>query len=469
VTGIFTKTDSAGLPAATGNASISGDASRQRIAEFSGLAEDLLRRARARGADQCELSLSESRGLNVSVRMGDVETVEFARDRSLSLTVYFDQRKASASSADLSSAGLEATLDQACAIARYTEADPMAGLANADRMATRIDDYDSWHPWSLEPDAAIALGIACETAGRQADQRIANSQGATVSTSENIGVYANSHGFVGGERMTSHSISCALIAGQGDAMQRDDWYTTALAATDLEAPEQVGLRAAERALSRLDPRMPPTGNVPVLFSAEMARGLIGNLLGAVAGGAQYREASFLLGAIGERLFPDWFALRERPHLQRGFRSAAFDSDGVATVESNLVTGGVLQRYLLDAYSARKLGLESTGNAGGVHNLDVSLGDDDLHALLRGMGRGLYVTELMGQGVNPVTGDYSRGASGFWVENGELAYAVDEITIAGNLRQMFLALEAVGREIDPRSYVRTGPILIGQMTVAGSCS
>jgi PmbA protein len=448
------------------------DVSQQRIAELSNLAEDLLRRARARGAGQAELSLSESRGLNVAVRMGDVETVEYMRDRGLSLTVYFGDReqgwrKASASTADLSASGLEATLDQACAIARYTEADPMAGLADADRMASRIDDYDRWHPWALEPDAAIALGIACETAGRDVDPRISNSEGASVNTGESISVYANSHGFVGGERGTSHSIACSLIAGEGDAMQRDDWYTAGLAASDLEAPEQVGLRAAERALRRLDPRTAPTGNVPVLFSSEMARGLIGHLLGVVAGGAQYRETSFLLGAVGERLFPDWFALRERPHLQRGFRSTAFDGNGVATVESSIITGGTLQRYLLDAYSARKLGLATTGNAGGVHNLDASLGNDDLPALLRGMGRGLYVTELMGDGVNPVTGDYSRGAAGFWVENGELAYPVDEITIAGNLRQMFLALEAVGNDIDPRSHVRTGSMLIGRMTVAGS--
>jgi PmbA protein len=450
------------------------DASLERIAELSTLAEDLLRRARVRGVDQCALSLSESRGFNVAVRMGEVETVEYMRDRGLSLTVYFGGsesgvRKASASTADLSPSGLEATLDQACAIARYTEADPMAGLADAARMAPRVEDFDRWHPWALEPDAAVALGIACETAGRDADPRISNSEGASINTGESISVYANSHGFIGGERSTSHSISCSLIAGQGEAMQRDDWYTAALAASGLESPEQVGLRAAERTLSRLDPRHAPTGSFPVLFSAEMARSLIGHLLGAVAGGAQYREASFLLGAVGERIFPDWFALRERPHLQRGFRSSSFDAEGVATVESNLVTGGTLQRYLLDSYSARKLGLATTGNAGGVANLDASLGQDDLPALLRGMGRGLYVTGLMGQGINPVTGDYSRGASGFWIEGGQIAYPVDEVTVAGNLREMFLALEAVGCDVDPRSHIRTGSMLIGAMTVAGSAS
>lgn len=442
------------------------DISQQRIAELSDLAGDLLRRARARGADQCELSLSESRGLSVGVRMGDVETVEYTRDRSLSLTVYFEHRKASASTADLSAAGLESTLDQVCAIARYTEPDPFAGLADADRMATRVEDFDQWHPWALDADAAVQIGIACESAGRQSDPRISNSEGASVNSNEGITIYANSHGFIGGTRGTSHSISCSLIAGQGEAMQRDDWYTLGLAATDLESPEQVGRQAAERALRRLDPRRAPTGRFPVLFSAEMARGLIGHLLGAVSGGAQYRQSSFLLGAVGERLFPDWFALRERPHLRRGLRSGSCDGEGVATVESNLVTGGTLQRYLLDSYSARKLGLRNTGNAGGVFNLEATLGHDDLPALLRGMGRGLYVTELMGQGVNPVTGDYSRGAAGFWVEGGQIAYPVDEITIAGNLRQMFLALEAVGTDVDLRSHVRTGSMLIGAMTVAG---
>ena len=449
------------------DAPLTADASTTRIAELSALAADLITRARARGADQAELVLNESRGLNVGVRMGDVETVEYTRDRGLSLTVYFNQRKASASSADLSPASLEATLDQACAIARYTEADPAAGLGDAQRMATEFADLDLWHPWALDADAAVELGIACETAGRDADTRIGNSEGASVSSGEQIGVYANSHGFVGGERGTHHSISCSLIAGHGDAMRRDYWYTTALSANDLEAPEAVGRRAAERAVRRLDPRSPPTGNFPVLFSSEMARSLVGHLLGAVAGSAQYREASFLLGAMGEHVFPKWFSLHERPQQRRGMNSANFDGDGVATLDSDLIRDGVLARYVLGSYSARRLGLQSTGNAGGVHNLIASEGLQDLPTLLRGMGRGLYVTELMGQGVNAVTGDYSRGAAGFWVENGELAYPVDEATIAGSLKQIFLALEAVGSEVDPRSHIRVGPMLIGTMMVAGS--
>ena len=448
-------------------AAVVTDASTARIAELSALAAELIERARARGADQAELVLSESRGLNVGVRMGDVETVEYMRDRGLSLTVYFNQRKASASSADLSPASLEATLDQACAIARYTEADPAAGLGDAERMATEFPDLDLWHPWTLDADAAVELGIACETAGREADTRIGNSEGASVSSGEQIGVYANSHGFVAGERGTHHSISCSLIAGHGDGMQRDYWYTTALSANDLEAPEAVGRCAAERAMRRLDPRPPPTGNFPVLFSSEMARSLVGHLLGAIAGSAQYREASFLLGAMGEQVFPEWFSLRERPHQRRGLNSANFDGDGVATLDSDLIRDGVLARYVLGSYSARRLGLQSTGNAGGVHNLIASEGSEDLPTLLRGMGRGLYVTELMGQGVNAVTGDYSRGAAGFWVENGELAYPVEEATIAGNLRQVFLALDAVGSEVDPRSHIQVGPMLIGAMIVAGS--
>ncbi|MEO5596469.1 MAG: metalloprotease PmbA [Lysobacteraceae bacterium] len=447
------------------------DDSQVRLDTLSTLAVELMQRARVRGVDQAEVGVNEGRGLNVGVRMGDVETVEFTRDRGLSLTVYFagadGRRKGTASSADLSPASIEATLDQACAIARYTQPDPYSGLGDPERMATQFPDLDAWHPWAIDADAAVEMGIACEAAGRDADPRIGNSEGAQVSTGESVQVYANSHGFVGAERGTHHSISCSLIAGAGDSMQRDYWYTMGLSPDDLESPEAVGRQAAERAVRRLDPRTPPTGNFPVLLASDMARSLIGHMLGAVSGGAQYREASFLLGAVGERIFPDWFSLHEHPQLPRGLRSANFDGDGIATSDSDLVRDGVLSRYLLGSYSARKLGLQSTGNAGGVHNLTATVGKADTATLLRGMQRGLYVTELMGQGVNPVTGDYSRGAAGFWVESGELAYPVDEATIAGNLRQVFLALKAVGREIDPRSHIRIGPALIGSMMVAGS--
>jgi PmbA protein len=403
--------------------------------------------------------------------MGSVETVEATRDRGLAVTVYFGQRKGSASTADLRESSLEATVDQACAIARHTEDDVAAGLADAGRMATpdaggRWPDFDGWHPWALDADQAVDLALACEQAGRDADARIANSDGASVGSGESLGVYANSHGFVGADRSTQHSIGCALIAGRGEAMQRDGWYSVALAEGDLEAPAEIGRHAAGRAVARLDPKPLATGTYPVLFSAEVARTLIGHLLGAVSGGALYRRASFLLDSAGTQLFPDWFSIHEHPFLQRGLRSAAYDAEGVATRESALVAGGVLQRYVLGSYSARKLGLESTGNAGGVHNLEVGANAGDLQAMLRGMGRGLLVTELMGQGVNTVTGDYSRGAGGFWIEHGAIVHPVDGITIAGNLKAMFGDIEAVGSDVDPRSHLRTGSILVGKMTVAG---
>ncbi len=443
------------------------DDSRERLAHLESLAAQLLDRARGQGATQAEVSCSEERGLSVNVRMGEVETVESNRDRGISVTVYFGRRKGSASTADLREDSLEATVAQACAIAKFTEDDPAAGLADAALMAKDSREFDGWHPWALDADRAIDLALACEAAGRESDPRIANSDGASVSTGASLHVYANSHGFVGHERGTHHSLGCALIAGQGDAMQRDGWYTTALSADDLEPAAAVGRKAAERTLARLDPRPLPTAQLPVLFSAEMARSLVGHLVGAVSGGALYRKASFLLGAAGERLFPEWFSIVEDPFLPRGFRSAAFDAEGVATAHTPLVDAGVLQRYVLGSYSARKLGLQTTANAGGVHNLLVAANAGSLQEIVAGIPRGLLVTELMGQGVNNVTGDYSRGAAGFLIENGAIAHAVDGITIAGNLRKMFAAVEAVGSEVDPRSHIRTGPILVGGMTVAGA--
>jgi len=433
---------------------------------LSELARDVLARARARGASQAEVDLNEDRGLSVAVRLGEVETIEYTRDRGLSLTVYFGTRKASASTADLDPASIEATLEQACAIARHTEDDPCAGLADAARMATAFPDFDLWHPAPLDADAAIERALACESAGREADARITNSEGASAAHGQGLSVYANSHGFVGHQRGTSHSLSLSLIAGTGDAMQRDYWYDAHCHPDALQSPEAIGRRAAARTVARLDPRSAPTGSFPVLFAAEVARSLLGHLLAAVSGGALYRRASFLLDHMGKPVLPAGIDLVERPHLARGHRSAAFDAEGVATTESALVRNGVLARYLLGSYSARKLGLESTGNAGGVHNLEVSTGPDDFNALVRGMGRGLLVTELMGQGVNAITGDYSRGAAGFWVENGEIAWPVDEVTIAGNVKDMLLGIESIGSDIDPRSHIRTGSILVGQMMVAG---
>jgi len=448
------------------NAIVDNDDSRQRLDQLADISQRLLALARARGASQAEVSCSEERGLNVSVRMGQVETVESSRDRGIAVTVYFGKRKGSASTADLQDSSLEATVEQACAIARYTEDDAAAGLAEPELMAREFPDLDTWHPWRLDAAEAIDLCLACEAAGRETDARIGNSDGASFGSGESLAVYANSHGFIGRERETQHSLGLALIAGQGEDMQRDGWYSIGLARTDLEAPAAVGRRAAERALARLAPRRAPTGEFPVLFAPEVARSLVGHLLGAVSGGALYRRASFLLDSAGTRLFPQWMRIDELPLLPHGLRSAAFDADGVATRDNPLVVDGILQRYVLGTYSARKLGLATTGNAGGVHNLQVAANAGSLASLVSGMGRGLLVTELMGQGVNSVTGDYSRGTAGFWVEDGAIAWPVDELTIAGNLREMFAAIEAVGDEIDPRSHIRIGPVLIGRMTVAG---
>ena len=445
------------------------DDSQAQLDRLTETAQQLLDRSKAAGATQADVSCHQENGLNVNVRMGQVETVEATRDRGISVTVYFGQRKGSASTSDLREDSLQATVEQACAIARYTEDDAAAGLADAALMARRPDggfpDFDAWHPWALDPDRAIDLAQACEAAARE-DARIENSDGASVGSSATMGVYANSHGFIGRDRSTQHSIGCAVIAGHGDGMQRDGWYTTGLSADDMETPVSVGRRGAERAIERLQPRSLATGQMPVLFSAEVARSLIGHLLGAVSGGALYRKASFLLDSVNTSLFPDWFSIDQQPFLQRGFRSAAFDGEGVATRESSLVRGGILQRYVLGSYAARKLGLQTTANAGGVHNLSVAANAGGFDDLVRGMGDGLVVTELMGQGVNPVTGDYSRGAAGFRVENGQMTYPVDGITIAGNLKRMFAAIEAVGTDVDPRSHIATGSILVGAMTVAG---
>jgi PmbA protein len=442
------------------------DTSQADLDRLSEVAADVLRRCKAAGADQAEVAASIDAGLSVSVRLGDVETIEHTRDRSFGVTVYFGQRKGSASTADLNADSIRQTVEQACAIARYTEADPAAGLGDAQRMARSQPEFDLWHPWDLSVEQAIDIGIEIEDAGR-AVPRIVNSEGASVQASQAMAVYANSHGFLGRERGTRQMLSVSLLAEDEAGMQSAYWYDSVRSVADFMPAAEIGRRAAERAVSRLGARSLSTRQCPVLFEAETARSLIGHLISAVSGGALYRKASFLLDACGQRVLPDFVDLIEDPHLLRGHGSAAFDAEGVTTTRSALVEGGVLQRYVLSSYSARKLGLSSTGNAGGIHNLVVSNGGEDFAALLKKLDTGLLVTDVMGQGVNTVTGDYSRGASGFWVENGVIAYPVDEITIAANLRDMLQNILAIGADVDPRSHLLCGSILVGRMTVAGT--
>lgn len=422
--------------------------------------------ARAGGATQAEVSVSGSRGLSVSVRKGEVESLEFQQDRDLGVTVYLGRRKGNASTGDLSDEGIRSAVAAALDIARATGEDPCNGLADADRMARQFPDLDLDHPWDLGADAAIDLAAECEAAAFAVDPRIQGSEGATVGSHRGRSLYANSHGFIASRLGTSHSLSCAVVAGSGEHMQRDYWYSSARSAQDLLAAVDIGRKAGQRAVARLDARKLDTRSVPVLFPPELARGFWGHLLGAISGSALYRKASFLVDRLGEAVCSDLVTLEQRPHIPRGAGSAAYDGEGVATVDRKLVDAGVLQGWLLGSYSARKLGLPTTGNAGGVFNLFVQSGSDDFDALLRRMDRGLLVTELLGHGVNLVTGDYSRGAAGFWVENGRIAYPVEEITIASNLADMFKGIVAIGSDVDPLSNVRTGSVLIERMTVAG---
>ncbi|HEY7872273.1 MAG TPA: metalloprotease PmbA [Rudaea sp.] len=442
------------------------DDSLAQLDHLAELAQDVVRRCRAAGASDVEVGANIDTGLAVNVRLGEVETIEHNRDRTFGVTVYFGQRKGSASTADLAADSIAKTIEQACAIAKFTEADPFAGLADPARLATQFPDLDLWHPWNLDAPAAIELGLEIEGAGR-AQSGISNSEGACVQTGESLGVYATSQGFVGRERGTRHSLSCSLIAQDGNGMQRDYWYESVRAAENFPQPASIGSKAAQRTLARRDARKLDTRQCPVLFAPEVARGLIGHLVSGVSGGALYRKASFLLDHAGKRLFPDFVEIIEHPHLLRGQGSGNFDSEGVATIDSDLVRGGVLQRYVLGSYSARKLGLQSTANAGGIHNLVVKSNCGDFSEMLKKLGTGLLVTEVMGQGVSIVTGDYSRGAAGFWVENGTIAYPVEEITIASNLREMFAGIAAIGADKDLRSHILTGSILIDKMTVAGS--
>jgi len=429
--------------------------------------EQILAEAKRQGASACEVAVSLEQGLSTSVRQREVETVEFNRDQGFGITLYSGQRKGSASTSASGPEAIRETVAAALAIAKHTSEDESSGLADKALMAKDLKDFDLFHAWDITPEQAIEQALICEAAAFDADPRIKNADGTTLSTHQGCRVYGNSHGFIGGYASTRHSLSCVMIAEADGQMQRDYWYDVSRQGELLANPVSIGQRAAQRAASRLGARPVPTCEVPVLFSAELAGGLFGSFLGAISGGNLYRKSSFLEGAIGQKLFPEWLTIDERPHLMRAMGSSAFDGDGLATYAKPFVEKGELVSYVLGTYAGRKLGLPSTANSGGVHNLFVTHGDEDQAALLRRMGRGLLVTELMGSGLNMVTGDYSRGAAGFWVENGEIQFAVQEVTIAGNMRDMFKQIVAVGNDLELRSNIRTGSVLIERMTVAGS--
>jgi PmbA protein len=431
------------------------------------LVTDALAHAKTRGATAADAEVSEGFGQTVTVRQREVETIEYNRDKGIGVTVYIGKQRGHASSSDLSPQALRDTVDAALAIARYTATDDCAGLADPDRLAREFPDLDLIHPWDMPVERAIEMAQACEAAGFAVDKKVSNSEGATVSTQQSHFIYGNTNGFLAGYPSSRHSIWCALIAGKGDGMQRDDWYETVRDPADLPAPEFIGRKAGERAIARLKARKVPTEQVPVLYESGVAASLMGHFVSAVSGGSLYRKSSFLLDSLGKPVFSPIVQMTDLPLIPKGLASGAFDEEGVATQARDIVKDGVVQGYFLASYSARKLGMQTTGNAGGNHNLMMKDTGEDFAALLKKMGRGLLVTELMGQGVNPVTGDYSRGAAGFWVENGAIAYPVQEITIAGNLKTMFKNIVAIGNDVSRRSSRQCGSVLVEGMTLAGT--
>ena len=435
--------------------------------ELERLVQLALDEARQQGVDQAEVAASHDSGLAATARLGDVENLEYTNDRGIGITVYRDSRKGSASTSDISPAAIREAVTKACTFAEYTAEDPHAGLADAERMCTDIRDLELDHPWPIDSAAAISLAIECEDIALKFDTRISNSEGASVSTNRGVRAYGNTHGFVGSYAKSSHSISCVVLGSENGDMQRDYYYSAARDPAELDNIAQIGETAARRAVSRLGARKIKTTRAPVLYIPELARGFIGHAIGAIAGSAQYRRASFLLDAAGEQIFPEFVNVQERPHLLKGMASRPYDAEGVATYDRDIVSDGILQGYVLSSYSARRLGLETTANAGGTQNLVVPGNAVDLQAMIKSMGTGLVVEELIGQGVNAVTGDYSRGAVGQWVENGEIQHPVHEVTIAGNLRELYGRIAAIGNDQDRRGAIRCGSVLVEEMTIAGS--
>jgi PmbA protein len=435
--------------------------------KLEGIVREALDEAQAQGVDQAEVSVSHDIGLSATARLGDVESLEYTNDRGIWITVYRESRKGSASTSDVSGDAIREAVGKAVAFARYTAQDEYSGLADAERMCTDIPELQLDFPWVIEADQAIELAVKCEAAALSLDKRISNSEGATVWTNRGVRAYGNTHGFIGSYAKTGHSISCAVLGDADGNMERDYYYSSARDRTDLEDPVSIGETAAKRTIGRLGARKIPTTRAPVIFSAELARGFIGHAMSAIAGGAQYRRSSFLLDAVGESIFPEFVDIAERPHLPKGMASIPYDAEGVATWDRDIVAGGKLQAYILSSYSARRLGLETTANAGGAQNLVVSSNADGIESLLAQMGTGLLVEELIGHGVNIVTGDYSRGAVGHWVEDGEIKYPVHEVTIAGNLRDLYGRIAAIGSDRDLRGGIRCGSLLVDGMTIAGT--
>lgn len=435
------------------------------IDEIKQMSEDVLKVAKRLGASSAEAELSLSVGQSVSVRLGEVENIEYNRDKGMSVTVYFGQQKGHASTSDLSAKALQDTVAAACNIAKYTAQDAFCGIADAALMAQDIQDLDLNHPWDISVENAIAIAKTCEQAAMAVDPRITNSEGGSVSVGTGFFAYSNSHGFTGGYASSRHGISCSVIAESENNMQRDYWYSTARAADDLMSATEIGRIAGERTVRRLNAKKIKTCQVPVLFEATLASGLISSLISAISGGNLYRKSSFLLDSLGKQIASPILNIYEDPFLKRGLASSPFDNEGVATSARQLVENGVLQGYVLSSYSARKLGMKTTGNAGGNHNLIVQPGEHDFAGLLRQMGTGLVVTELLGHGMNMVTGDYSRGAAGFWVENGVIAHPVEEITIASNMADMLKMIVGIGNDVLVQSSKQVGSILIERMTVA----
>ena len=425
-----------------------------------------LEEAGSRGASSSEAAASLSQGLSVNVRKSEIETVEHTRDRNLVVSVYFGQRTGSASTSDYSPAAVKETVLAACNIAKWTEEDRCIGLADPERLAKDVMDLDLYHPWTPSVEEASSLALECEASALGADARIVNSEGASVDAHQGVEVYGNSLGFIGHTQKSRQGISCSVIAGVGDSMQRDYWYSSARRLSDLDTPVQVGDQAARRTLRRLGARRVPTCRVPVIYEAPVASSLLGHFISAISGGALYRKASFLLDHLDKKIFPEFVRIHEQPLIVGGMGSAAFDGEGVATSARDIVSDGILRGYVLGSYSARRLDMQTTGNAGGVHNLTIDTGDQNLEQMISGIDEGFLVTELIGFGINNVTGDYSRGAAGLWIENGEIAYPVEEVTVAGNLKDIFQNIAAIGNDVDPRRSTRCGSILVEGLTIAG---